>query len=194
MAGTATWQIAVLGAIGRGVLTADAIAAHLPMDRHSVIVAVARLVSRRFIDRHEDGTFQLTEEGRAFLSRGEAMRSGPRGPHTGPRPPPSSSFRQRAWSAMRLRRRFGLADIITLAARDGDSDPDSNLRRWLGALERAGYVATLSTRAGAHGRFSRGTKVFRLLRDTGPLAPAIRQGGAIYDHNLREVVPCRPAR
>lgn len=194
MAGTATWQIAVLGAIGRGVLTADAIAAHLPMDRHSVVIAVARLVSRHFVDRREDGTFQLTDEGGAFLASGEAMRSGPRGPHTGQRPPMPSSFRQRAWSAMRLRRRFGLADIITLAARDGDSDPDSNLRRWLSALERAGIVATLPARAGAHGRFSRGTKLFRLLRDTGPLAPAIRRDGTIFDHNLREVVPCRPAR
>lgn len=189
MPGTATHQIAVLGAIGRGCFSIDEIAAHLPMTHRKVAKAAGKLISRRLVERLERGQYRLTKAGADFLEEGSALVSGPRGPHTG-QPRKHNTFRQRAWTAMRLMRRFSIPDIVMRAAREGDADPAANTRRWLLFLVAAGYVVELPVRADDGVPTSNGLKVFRLLRDTGPLAPAHRKGGDLYDHNLREVVPC----
>lgn len=189
MAGTATHQIAVLGAIGHGHLTVAEIADHLPIDRHDVSVAAGKLVSRRLIERMGVGTFRLTPAGKEFLDAGRALKSGPRGRHTGQRRY-HGTFRNRAWSAMRMMKRFSVPDVVMRAAREEDRDPESNLGHWLRRLIAAGYVAELPVRADDGVRNSNGLKLYWLVRDTGPLAPAHRKGGDLYDHNLREVVPC----
>lgn len=191
MGGIATQQAAVLGAIGRGARSIDDLVAHLPVSRRAIHRAVHRLVVRKLIARDEVGTYQLTGEGGLVLEEGRVLRSGTRGPLTGRRSRNRDSFRQRAWTAMRLQPRFEVDDIVMLARREGDGNPTRSTYRYIDLLKRAGYVVVLPARAERIGSTS-GARVFRLLRDTGEMAPMHRDKlGVMSDLNTGEDFPCR---
>jgi len=190
--GNATHQIAVMGALGRGLRTLDELEAHLPMSRRAIVKASGRLVERRYVDREEAGTYSLTAQGVAHLEAGLPMKSGPRGPHTGKRGPNRDTFRQRAWSAMRLTGRFTQADILLRAAVTDDGNAAGNLQRYVHLLVRAGYLAVLPTRVPGSAETSNGHRVYRVVRDTGERAPMYREGArAMSDLNTGGDFPCR---
>jgi hypothetical protein len=77
--------------------------------------------------------------------------------------------RQRAWQSMRILRRFCLQDLVTTA-----NTTLSNVRPYVAALERAGYIR----RDGMGKCGGQGERVqYRLMRDTGPLAPSQSRSG-----------------
>ncbi|MDR6952648.1 hypothetical protein J2X65_002007 [Ancylobacter sp. 3268] len=192
MAGEATHQIAIMGAIGRGIRTVDSLVAHLPIDRKGVLRPLSRLVGRAYVERDEDGAYQLTESGLSFLASGAPLKSGRKGPRDKVRRPKTENFRQRAWAAMRLQSRFVQADILMLAARPDDGDAASNLRTFVMLLVRAGYLIVLPDRVPGSGLTRTPQKVFRLTRNTGELAPAFRETrGVMHDANTGEDFPCR---
>lgn len=80
---------------------------------------------------------------------------------------------------MRIQREFTQGSIQA-AAEVGTT----NLRKWLAALTAAGYCrVSRDNRSGAAGSY----RVYRLVRDSGPLRPLRRADGTVYDQNTKAV-------
>lgn len=85
---------------------------------------------------------------------------------------------------MRMSGTFMVADVIIAAAKD-DKNPEGNLLAYLRCLRCAGYVVALPASRNNLRLNSKSGKRFRLIRDTGPVAPEWRSGlRALWDHNL----------
>ncbi|MRN48686.1 hypothetical protein GJU94_02380 [Brucella sp. 10RB9214] len=180
----------ILRHLGDGTCqTIDQLDAALPLNRRQISDGAAMLIKRDYLDRIEAGCYCLTPSGLAAAHRGERITSGPLHPHTGKcRRPHRDTFRQRAWNAMRMSVTFTIGDLAIVAAKD-DKDPESNLVNYLGALRRVGYVTELPVRQSGTHLTSNGFKRFRLLKDTGPVAPVWRaKKRAIWDYNLDGLV------
>lgn len=164
--------------------TIDQLDALLPLTRRQISNGAARLIMRGQLERVEAGCYRLTPAGHEALARGEAITSGPIGPLTGrARKPLRDTLRQRAWTAMRMSGTFTIGDLIMAAGR-GEADAETNLGRYLRHLKTAGYVAELPMRQRGTRPTSNGFKQFRLLRDTGPIAPVWSAARLLMiDHN-----------
>lgn len=173
-------------------LTIEQLAEDLDLTKRQVSDAAAKLLRRNYLERMAIGCYQLTPEGLAAAAAGEVIRSGPRGPRDKVREV-SDTFRQRAWSSMRMQRLFTVPDIVLEASRPTDGNPADNLHRYLKALARAGYVKVSPNRVSAPAPTSNGYMRFLLQRDTGPRAPVVlsKQPG-IHDFNTGEDVLCAP--
>lgn len=90
--------------------------------------------------------------------------------------------RNRMWQCMRRLRQFTAADVEAVAEASRD-----NVRKYLRALARAGYLAQLKPASGQPG----GHAVWHLARNTGPIAPRAAKGG-VYDANLEPIPKPRP--
>jgi len=87
--------------------------------------------------------------------------------------------RTRAWTSMRILRRFCLPDIIATA----EISP-GNCAKYVRALRKAGYLRTVrARRSGKAG----GGAVYQLVRNTGPHAPLVKDG-FVYDQNTGETM------
>lgn len=174
----------VLTALGSGAcLTIDELDRQLPLNRRQISDGAASLILRGLAERIEAGCYRLNAEGLAAAARGETISSGPSGRHTGRRRPPADTLRQRAWTAMRMAGSFTVGDIVMAAARK-ETDADSSLHRYLRRLKLAGYVAELPVRQRGTHPTSNGFKRFRLLKDTGPIAPMWSDAyGMMIDRN-----------
>lgn len=188
-----TLQTRLLRHLGDACLTIGVIAEDLELSHDQISTAMRKLIARGYVARVETGCFQLTREGRVAAEAGVSIRPGPRGPHSRPKKPQPDTLLQRAWSAMRIRRRFTVRDIAMVAARKGnEQDAVEGVGRFLRRLAQAGYVEPVGkepgTRPGSHG-FTR----YALKKDTGQIAPSFSEKrGAIHDHNTGEDVPCSP--
>lgn len=88
--------------------------------------------------------------------------------------------RDRAWQAMRILRRFDVPQVCAAAEIHRVS-----LMRFLGGLQRCGYVRKRSNgRGGRHEH-----AVYQLVRDTGPFRPWLQSNGTIYDRNVGREFP-----
>lgn len=186
MTGIATHQIAILGAIGKGFKSIDDLDQHLPINRNSISKAACKLVRKSLIERGEAGQFLLTEDGRELLVTGKTIKSGPNKPHQHLRISLKSTFRQRAWNAMRLQRRFTIPGICLIARKADDGNVEHNLHNYVRKLIEAEYVVTLPTREKGASITSNGFKVYRLIKDTGHLAPALTKGKIVDRNQLAE--------
>nr|WP_170181927.1 hypothetical protein [Phreatobacter stygius] len=177
-----------MGAIGRQSINIDQLADALPVSRKGISSAVGRLVARGYVERLEIGVYRLTVSGQEALGDGSARRF----THYRTRKDRicPDSLRQRAWKAMRLQIRFAIGDIVTLAARPNDRNPENALNRWFKALTRTGHIVELPVRARGAAPTSNGFKQWRLVRDTGDIAPSLRGDGSVVDRNTGEVFPC----
>lgn len=148
--------------------------------------ACLKLRKHGLIEQTEPGCLRLTAAGRAAAEEGKKLRSGPKGMETGVRRR-KESLRDRAWRAMRLRRKFGVADLVMLTAQGGERDPESNMLKYISGLTRAGILVELPRREAPLNLTSNGCKRWWLRdeNDTGPLAPIIRTGrrNEVYDPN-----------
>jgi predicted transcriptional regulator of viral defense system len=192
--GTATHQHAILSAlVPNACMTLDEIAEASGVPRLGVPRAVNRLILRGFVERIARGCIQLTQAGATALAEGTPLNSGPIAPHRQMNNR-SGSARERFWQAIRLRQKFTLADLQILALKDGEQGY-SNIRIYVGRLEKAGYLrALMRDQSSAISTMSRGQKRWALVRDSGPCAPITRQrGGAweVFDPNTQEAHPCR---
>ncbi|MFA6966107.1 hypothetical protein [Bosea sp. (in: a-proteobacteria)] len=193
MAGNATHQAAVLGALGRGLLALDDIAAHLPMPRRSVVEAVSKLIVRSFVEREERGRYRMTPAGVEALASQVPMSSGPRGRLATPILR-LNTMRQRCWTAMRIRKLFTVADIAMLAAGPTNRNPEIATATYLRGLARSGYVLQLPTRVrrSSDPVTSNGWFQWQLERDTGERAPIVRElHRDVFDPNTGEATPWR---
>ena len=93
-----------------------------------------------------------------------------------PRP---ASGQQRMWTAMKPLPSFTPAELALCA-----QVPEVAVCNYLGALHRTGYLAVLDAAWNGPGG---GRTRYRLILDTGPLAPAIRRDKTVFDRN-REIV------
>jgi hypothetical protein len=88
---------------------------------------------------------------------------------------PTAGARARTWTAMRVLGSFTIADVMATA-----EVTRQNASKYLVALERAGFLLRLkdnvSGRAGSHIRY-------RLVRNSGPEAPAVQTNGDVLDLN-----------
>ena len=174
--------------------TLDQLDAVLPLTRRQISDGAATLIRRDYLDRVELGCYCLTSAGVAASDRGEQITSGPIGPLTcKSRRKWRSTLRQRAWTAMRMSGTFSISELVIAASKD-DKQPEVNLLDYLRALSRVGYVAVLPAARGGLRRNSKNGKRFRLLKDTGPIAPEWRsRKGVVWDRNLDQLVeevPC----
>jgi hypothetical protein len=182
---------------GRGI-DAAGIARMSGVKDKSLENALAKLRRSAFIELVDGGLYRITDAGRAFVAAGKRLTSGPRGTQHGHRLW-RKSLRQRAWHAMRLRRKFTVEDILLRAAEAGDLDAETNLGKFLRALVAAGYLTVLSRTKDANApTTSNGVKRYLLVRDSGPRAPVWSdKRGSMYDPNTDEEhkprAPGRPA-
>lgn len=81
---------------------------------------------------------------------------------------------------MRILRTFTVPDLTATA-----DASETNTVKYVRGLYRAGYLRCVrqkdSGRRGGH-------PVYRLVRDTGPLAPRLQRDGTTYDPNRHQVV------
>lgn len=171
-------------------LTVNQLAEDLDLTNRQVADAAACLHRRGYLERMAIGCYQLTEVGIVAGQAGETITSGPKGPHAGARSV-RNTLRERAWRAMRIRKRFTVADLVADAGTAKDANPTGNLQRYLQFLRAAGYVKDLPRRSSGTALTSNGFKRWMLIRDTGPRAPSVRsKKHAIHDFNTGEDVPC----
>lgn len=177
---------------GGACLTLDQMESELGLNRRQASDAASKLLRRDYLMKMAVGCFQLTEKGMAAAASGEIITSGPMGP-TGVIATHRSTFRERAWLAMRITRRFTIGQIVAAAAREGEKNARENTRKYLVQLRRAGFVKELPTRVSGTSRGSNGFKRFMLVRNTGPRAPVYRaELQVVHDFNAGEDVPCIP--
>lgn len=196
MAGSGVHQMAILQTLESGdCLTVDTIGERTAISNRKVAKAAGKLIARGFVERIERGCYQLTEDGQTFVASGVDIISGPQKAHTGQKAPVANTLRQRAWTVMRMSGAFTIGDLQIAAASGDERDAVGNLRRYLKALTAAGYVMEMPVRAAGTKLTSNGFKRWRLLKDTGPLAPVVSaKVSGLIDHNFGkpgEVVPCR---
>lgn len=172
--------------------TIDELDEMLDLSRRQISDGAAKLVLRDYLERVETGCYQLTPVGIAAAQAGEIISSGPWRPDTArARKPWRDTFRRRLWSAMRMGGVFTIADLVMAAAQPHDVSPDSNTARYLRQLVLAGYVEELRSRKSGSKLTSNGFKRYRLVKNTGPLAPVFSaKRKALHDYNTREDVPC----
>jgi hypothetical protein len=152
-------------------------------DARAIENSCLKLRRHGLLVKTERGCHKLLVAGRAAAKEGARLRTGPQGPRNG-RVVQKGSLRARAWAAMRIKRRFSIADLAMLAVKGGERDVESNLQRYLKALALCGYVRQLPTRERGVAPTSNGFARWLLLMDTGPLPPVWRASrGKLYDPN-----------
>lgn len=169
----------------RDCFTAKDVELATGMTAKQVENAIGKLKKHDLIEQAERGCLKLTAAGRAAAEADTRLRSGPRGRQPGSRGR-GEGMRARAWRAMRVRRKFSVADLVMLSAQGDERDPESNLLKYIRALTRAGILVELKHREAPTSLTSNGCKRWWLMetRDPGPLAPTIRwQRNQVYDPN-----------
>lgn len=178
---------ALLNALQPGPLARTDLIVQLNLSHRQVTNAAANLLRRGYLNVCEGPTYQLTEAGRNAADAGEIIRGGPKGRVK----VVTGTIRQRAWSAMRIRRTFTIGEIVSDAASGDEGQPRDNVGRYISRLTAAGYVREFAHRAPGTAIGSNGFKRFTLVKNTGPKAPVFRSElGVIFDPNLGEDVSC----
>lgn len=185
MPGDGTLQNAALVALEHDqCLTAAELAEKSGMTNRDLVKAVGRLISRGYARRAEIGCYELTDEGLRARHSGERIKSGPRKALTQVcRQRQAATFRTKVWRALRMKQKATIGDLVETAGDGTEKAAVSNAGRYLHALCKAGYVRSLRRQPGTKAT-SNGFLRYQLVRDTGPDAPVVKQGGAaVFDPN-----------
>ena len=173
-------------------LTVDQMAQALGVSRAQAVNAAQKLMQRNYLMKMAVGCFQLSPDGAAAAQAGITITSGPKG-KTGAIATHRGTLRERAWTAMCIHRRFTIGDVVAAAGRDEEKNARENVRKYISALCRAGYVKEMSRRVPGTSIGSNGFKQFVLAKNTGPRAPVFRaELDVIHDFNIGGDVPCAP--
>lgn len=92
------------------------------------------------------------------------------------------------WRAMKVRRTFDAAQLAADATQGAITCTLGTAKSYLQQLKRAGYLAV--ERESVPGRLAR----YRLIRDTGPLPPAVTRAKVVFDRNTGELMPVQTAQ
>lgn len=167
----------ILNALAEGPQLTRQLTSRFDKDRESMRRCLGYLRQRGYVASVE-GVHQITDKGRQFLAEGRTITSGPCGGNAASRRGPT--LRQRAWRLMRIRDGFSVEDLLSTLCDGNEGDPERNLRRYIAALEAAGYLTPLRRRDEG------GAKRWYLRREknTGPKAPALdTRAKRLTDHN-----------
>jgi hypothetical protein len=96
---------------------------------------------------------------------------------------------------MKLKGKFSLPDLCMLCAKGGEKDIYSNLRKYVKALEDAGYLIRLSLRDSGIATTSNGNVRWWLSPEkvTGLQAPVwSAKSKTVYDPNTEETISLKP--
>lgn len=195
MSGTANLQMDIVKTLSLSdqPMKLEELARLIDFSKNATTQAICKLIVRGFVDRIEAGTYKITDQGKAFVESGKKLTSGPLRNATGNRAPNiRGSLTQRAWNVMRMGGAFDVPGLVS-AASNGDKKPDNTLQRYLRYLVKADYVILLPTRTRGTRPGSNGFKRYRLIKDTGEIAPTLRLRAKpveLFDQNTQEVVPC----
>lgn len=90
----------------------------------------------------------------------------------------------KAWNAMRMLRRFTVAELTAVV----ETSTFRSVGSYASVLARVGYLRV-------HRTSGRGTPaMYQLVRDTGPTAPSVvKRRTAVYDHNTDTTYPLKGA-
>lgn len=120
--------------------------------------------------RHQ--CYTLTEAGLKAAREQAVIFRGPR-TAIGPTRPRRDSLIQRTWRAMRIMRKFDLAQLTVMASRD-ERQARQDITKYAHALVQTGYLALIKAQGSTRGRQGASQR-YLLLRDTGPHAPRWRK-------------------
>lgn len=120
------------------------------------------------------GVYRATEKGLAALKAG--LRHGGKPGMSVERY--RTSLRSRAWNLMRIKMWLSVDDMLMTLADGSEKSAERDLRRYVRALQKAGYVE----------RSARNPQLFRLVNNTGRNAPAYNtKRETVTDTNTGEV-------
>jgi hypothetical protein len=149
--------------------------------------AVLTLRRNDLIEKTGKGCYKLTSAGNQAIISGTNVHSGPRGGGQTGKRVLKDTLRLRLWRAMRIRRKFSVADILPLAVEGNErGDVTSNAHKYVRALCRAGYLTELPKRDPGIAPTSNGYKRYWLQEgnNTGPQAPVWSMDKkTVYDPN-----------
>jgi len=157
--------------------------------------STSKLQQNGFIKVVDKGCYRITQAGITALDQKTNLRSGPKGEtrvkiH-------KDSLRVRVWRAIRIRNSFSIPDLLPIVTKGGEKDAQSNIYKYVKALEDAGYLIRMGKRARGTWMTSNGFVRWRLdlEKDTGPQAPVWRMGkGSLFDPNTGEEILLLPLK
>lgn len=116
----------------------------------------------------------LTDKGEAAVRNLQALADS--------RQPQNDDYAQRLWNAVRAQRKFALSDIVQLAQRETDIEPETMAALYVSQLEKAEVIQRLPALKNMPARW-------RLASDLGITAPTMRTGlGVLWDWNADKPV------
>jgi hypothetical protein len=135
-------------------------------------------------------TWQATPEGRKFVAAGGVINQGVPGPRLHRCDPKATSWKQRLWTAFRIKGKATLADLAELVHQPGGPDAvkvSENARQLITRLVRAGIAVPMKKRVPGllPGRSS---IKYSLVRDLGPMVPVCGKHD-VFDPNSRTRIP-----
>ena len=158
--------------------------------------STSKLHQNGFIKVVDKGCFRITQAGITALDQKTNLRSGPKGKLQIPRIY-RDSLRVRVWRAIRIRSSFSIPDLLPIVTKGGEKDAQSNIYKYIKALESAGYLIRMGKRMPGTAMTSNGFARWRLdlEKNTGPQAPIWRMGkGSVFDPNTEEEIFLMPVK
>lgn len=142
-------------------------------------IGVNRKTVNRFIRRLRDAGYLELVEDRPGKPDGVLYQIKKGGPVNLPKTiKRRENARERAWTSMRILKTFTLAQLEATA-----EIGRVNLNQYVQALQRRGYLRIACERQkGYAGSWNH----YRLIRNSGPLAPLARRDGTIFDPNTNQ--------
>lgn len=165
------------------------------LDAKQVGSATSKLQQNGFIKVVDKGCFRITQAGITALDQKSNLRSGPKGEtrvkiH-------KDSLRVRVWRAIRIRNSFSIPELIPIVTKGEEKDAQSNIYKYVHALECASYLIRMGKRQRGTALTSNGFARWRLdlEKNTGPQAPVWRMSkGSIYDPNIDQEIFLLPVK
>lgn len=180
---------AVFNVLSDKVITLDELAKISPCSRHETVKIMSRLVSKGVVIRLETGVYKLSEYGKSLKSNGlkEIFHSGPQGQYNRNKHS-NNTLRSRIWRLIILNKKVSVDEMLPIATDGDEKSPESNIRKYIKALVKSGYLLEMPRRIKGDALTSNGFKQYMLLRETGPKAPIFRNDKKeMFDPNTGEV-------
>lgn len=134
----------ILTALSAGCATTAQLAERIEGMTGPRVQSCLRTLLDRGLVTSVQGVHELTDKGRAWAQAGLEINGGPRPGNAQSRTP--GTLRAKAWRYLRIRGKASLDDILMTVADGTEAAAVQNLRRYLGALTRAGIL--VETRSG----------------------------------------------
>ncbi len=153
--------------------------------KNQVNTVVGLLVSNGMVERQEKGCYIITNAGLEALKLGQdGFKSGSKEPKKIGTRPKKRTVRDKIWHAIRTKKTFTANDIAFAT-----QAKINTVRRYLKDFVNFGYIAPIRiVKDEFDPPTSNGSKLYRLVDDTGYLTPTPTEDGLnLFDPNLNEI-------